>query len=38
MIATISVHWFDILLKILAVVMVITNFMLAKQKTAIKKN
>lgn len=32
MIATISVHWLDILLKILAVALVITNFMLAKQK------
>ena len=32
MIATISIHWLDILLKILAVALVITNFMLAKQK------
>lgn len=32
MIATISVHWFDALLKVLAVVVTIANFMLAKQK------
>ena len=32
MIATISIHWLDVLLKILMVAMVITNFMLAKQK------
>ena len=32
MIATISIHWFDALLKILAIVITVANFMLAKQK------